>query len=69
MFVLWWIPFHTTWLSNPVVTLLPTVKINFLSKAYFNSYKTSLPYGVLGKYAILDVPWKFTPLRIPEWNL
>jgi len=65
--VLWWIPFHTVWLSRPVVTLRPTVNINFLLNAYLNNSKTYLPSLSSGRYATLLVPANGTPFLTPPF--
>ena len=54
--VLWWIQFHTTQLSLPVVTDLPTVKIILASNALRNSCNISLPALLSGRNACLCVP-------------
>ncbi len=65
VFVLKWIPFQTIWLSLPVVTLLPTVNINFLSNAYWYKANIYFPSGLSGKYAVLWVPGKLIDPLFP----
>lgn len=54
--VLWWISFHVTALSLPLVVDRPTVKMSFWSKARLKSAKVLAPSGESGRYAVRDVP-------------
>jgi len=54
--VLWWISFHMTALSWPVVTDRPTVKTSLASNARLSSWHTSWPSLLFGRYACRRVP-------------
>ena len=62
--VLWWISFHVTWSSRPVVADRPTVNMSRASKAFLKRSLTVRPWALSGRYAWREVP----QYGLPGWG-